>query len=76
MIHPRCRLKVETIRLPLPEKGAPVGSEPRVVVLVGSAELRLGGYLICVVGQRECWPSVTLLTSHSTHADKEQLATD
>lgn len=56
MTHPRCWLNVETIRFPLPANGVPgaVGSEPRVVVLVGSGEAPLGGYLICVAGQREC----------------------
>lgn len=59
MMHPRCWLNVETIRLPFPKNGVPggVGSETRVVVLVGSCWPLFGGYLTCIAGQRECWPS-------------------
>lgn len=59
MIQPRCRLNVETSMLPLPENGVPgaVGSEPRVVVLVGSCVPLFGGYRIFLAGQLECWPS-------------------
>lgn len=45
MIHPRLWLSVDTITLPLcdPGRWVCVGSDPRVVVLVGSGADRLGG---------------------------------
>lgn len=59
MTHPRMCSIVDTTMYPLPANGVPVavGSEPCVVVLVGSCWGRLGGYRMPRRGQLEIWPS-------------------